>query len=274
MALAGPGDGSVAPAAVHGPRASSVAAPSRGPERGRTVGRRRVGTIAATLLLVGAISACAGDGATTEPPIGVTTTDAGVGMLLDGEPATGPAAGTHVAVVGVPQDSALNVRSAPSTDAPAVATLPSDAAGLVTTGAAWAAPDRTWYQIAADDTTGWANSSYLAMLGGTEDLTVEVETTMGRVPAADTIEHLGRLVAETVAGADTGATIVESAAPAVDEQTGTVTFDVIGIDGDPVAGVRLSVVGYPIDVESGFSLMSVSRTWLCAAGIDVDGRCV
>ena len=72
-------------------------------------------------------------------------------------------------------------------------------------------------------------------------------------------------------------------APSEGGDVGEVTYDVIGLADDSVAGVRLHVFGAPTDADlprsallqaSSFTLKTVETTALCGRGVTLDGLCV
>ncbi|RMF48245.1 MAG: hypothetical protein D6755_04105 [Anaerolineae bacterium] len=66
------------------------------------------------------------------------------------------------AVVLVDRDSALNLRSAPSLSAPALALLPYDARNLVPTGNRREADGQTWVEIESEYGNGWVSAAFLS----------------------------------------------------------------------------------------------------------------
>lgn len=204
--------------------------------------------------------------ATTEA---TTTTDADAttttiaGTAVD----EGPQAGDVLAVVGIAYDDVLNVRALPgflNDVADTIEPLGTVAATGVTRDLGRA----LWTELDTGTATGWSNLTYLAYLGGEDDATGEVVEAFEGVPIAPSMEELGLLVARMMESADVQSLIVMAVAP-VDNQ---VTFDVVGLGDDAVAGYRLVVNGS--GTEEGFALVTVVRTSLCARGVDEAGLCV
>lgn len=186
---------------------------------------------------------------------------------LPGDHIVGPARpGDLLAVMGVASDDVLNIRSRPGVDHPIVATAAPTAADLVATGRARALTRSIWYEVTVGETTGWANARYLGFLGGTDDVTAAFLD--GRpYPAAETMTDLGALVATEFASEDPPSSIVVAVAPTVGD-LGEVTYDVIGLGDDSVAGVRLHIFATPHDSGDGFVLRTIEATSLCARGSD------
>ena len=204
---------------------------------------------------------------TVVPP---TTAASGDGAELPGEPTpTHARKGAMLAVVGVPHDDVLNVRELPGMTA-IVTTLDPTATDVVSEGEGRLLPSSIWWKVTANGRTGWVNSRFVAYLVGVDDLTASVVRRHGGIPTAPTMETLGRSVAETLASEDPPSTIVMSVAPTVGD-LGEVTYDVVGVGDDALAGFRLHVFG--ASDGDGFSLKSVEATDLCARGLS-GGVCV
>lgn len=192
-----------------------------------------------------------------------------------GEPAddTAPQPGSTLGVIGVAHDDQLNVRAGPGVDQPVVTTLDPLTDGIVATGRGWRLSRSIWWEIETDEALGWAASRYLAYLGSVGDLTsLIVERLGGRYPEAETMIDLGRIVAEALASQDPPSAIVMSVGPTVGD-LGEVTFDVVGLGDDSVAGYRLHVFGRPADSQEGFVLHTVEATDLCSRGVTPEGLC-
>lgn len=194
---------------------------------------------------------------------------------LDGVPYVGPGpdAGDQVAVIGVAFDDLLMVRSGPGVEYAVVATLDPRAIGIPITGRAQLLPSSIWHEVDIDGVTGWVNSSYVALLGATDDATSRVVAAHGSIPTADTMLDLGALVSENFAGSESGTRITVTIAPSMND-LGEVAYDVIGLDDDSVVGYRLHVFGQQIDGSGPFSLHSVERTMLCFRGVTNEGLCL
>ena len=196
----------------------------------------------------------------TEPPTTTTT--------LAGEPFDlgFPREGDVLSVVGVAFDDLLNVREGPG-NTPIVGVLDPGEGGVFASGRARLLPTTIWWEI---DGIGWANASFLAYVGQTDDATAELVAGLGEYPTADTMAELGATVAGFFASDDPPSDVVMVVAPTVGD-LGQVTFDVIGLGDDALRGFRLLVLAEP--VADGFSLTSVERTSLCGRGLS-NGLCV
>ena len=186
---------------------------------------------------------------------------------LPGEPIDAPhQSGDQLAVMGVAHNDVLNIRARPGTDKPIVATATPTADDVVATGRARILPRSIWYEVTVDGVTGWAGSRYLSFLGGTDDLTSSF-LDGSPPPAAATMVELGELVAAGFASDEPASRIVQSVAPTVGD-LGEITFDVVGLGDDSIAGVRLHIFAVPHDSGDGFVLASIEGTEFCARGSD------
>ena len=191
---------------------------------------------------------------------------------LPGEPFDGfPQQGSELGVMGVAHDDVLNVRAGPGTDQRIVATAAPTADDLVATGRARRLSRSIWYEVTVDGTTGWASSRFLGFVDGTDDVTAAF---LGGQPppAAETMVELGQMVAAHFASEDPPSRIVQSVAPSVGD-LGEVTYDVVGLGDDSVAGFRLHVFAAPHDSGDGFVLTSIESTTFCWRGSDGE-QCV
>lgn len=186
------------------------------------------------------------------------------GLPLRGQPAT-------LAVIGVAADDVLNVRAGPGVDTEIVATLDPLATDVAASGAARRLPGSIWLEVDADGTTGWANSSFFAFLGSTDDITSRLLADLDERPSAPTLEELAREIAALVGSEDPPSDIVISDGPSVGD-LGEVTVDVVGLFDDAQRGVRLVV--FTTVEDDGFTLRTVEATALCGRGVTDDGRCV
>lgn len=84
-------------------------------------------------------------------------------LLLAGAAAAAPALPALHDVAGVAAGDVLNVRAAPTTDAPVIATLASDATGIEVVAVD---PTGRWGQVNAGEGAGWAALRYLAAQPG------------------------------------------------------------------------------------------------------------
>lgn len=199
---------------------------------------------------------------TTQPSSSTSaTTDAG----LPGEPFDlFIDEGDSLGVAGVAYDDMLNVRSKPGTEYPIVAKVGPTAVGLIATGQERLLPGSIWYEVTVEGTTGWVNSSFVGFVGGVDDSTAEFLSEFER-PSAPTMEQLGQIVADLVASVDPPSRIVQSVESSVGD-LGEVTYDVIGLGDDSLAGYRLHIFG----VQEGspdFLLTSIERTVFCSRGL-------
>jgi hypothetical protein len=184
-----------------------------------------------------------------------------------------PEAGDVLGVVGVAHDDVLNVRAVPGAEATIVGTLEPLADDVVALGRSRQLPGSIWTEVQAGGATGWVNSSFVAYLGGVDDITSQVIEDIGETPMAETMTSLGLLVAATLASDDPPPRIVMVAPPTVGD-LGEVTYDVIRVGDDAVRGTRLHVFGRPSEDGESFILKSVESTTLCGRGVTEDGLCI
>ena len=80
--------------------------------------------------------------------------------------------------------------------------------------------------------------------------------------------QMGEMIAADFASVDPPSSIVRSAAGGVGDGIGEITYDVIGLGDDSVAGFRLVIFGTenPESQES-FILKSIEQTTLCLRGL-------
>lgn len=190
------------------------------------------------------------------------------GEPFDGPPVHGMPA--TLAVIGVAADDVLNVRAGPGVDADVVATLAPLATDVAATGAARLLPGSIWLEVEVDGTTGWANSSFFAYLGSTDDITSQLLSEVDSRPSAPTLEELAEEVAALVASEDPPSEVVISDGPDVGD-LGEVTVDVIGTGDDAVRGLRLVV--FATQDGDAFTLRTVEATSLCGRGPDPGDGC-
>ncbi len=202
---------------------------------------------------------------TTETSTGSSSTDGSATTLPGEDIDLFTEAGDVLGVIGVAYDDELNIRAAPGADQDVVATAEPTADDLVATGRARKLPNSIWYEFTVGGTTGWANSSYVAYIGGTDDATAEYLARSDR-PTAETMADLGEFVAAGFASTDPESEIVQVVAPTVGD-LGEVTYDVVGIGDDAQIGYRLHIFGAQEDSGEGFSLRTIERTALCGRGL-------
>lgn len=192
---------------------------------------------------------------------------------LAGEPFEGPPVNGMPAmldVIGVAAGDVLNVRAAPGVDADVVATLAPLATDVAATGAARLLPGSIWVEVEVDGTTGWANSSFLAFIGSTDDITSRLLGEVDSRPSAPSLEELAAEVAALVASQDPPSEVVISDGPHVGD-LGEVTVDVIGLGDDAERGLRLVV--FATEGDGAFTLRTVEATSLCGRGPDLGDGC-
>ncbi len=251
-----------------------------------TIRRQPVVNVAALSALALLVASC-GAGTRSEPPTSAapettntvavptvtTATTSPVATTLPGEAfELGPAPGVVLGVVSVAHDDVLNVRDLPGLEGAIIAELDPLEDEVSATGRARLLPTTIWYEVISQGTRGWANASYLAYLGDTDDAASEIVELLGAIPTAETMEALGSAAAAALASEDPPSQITMSVAPTQGD-LGEVTFDVLGLGDDAVYGFRLHVFGQPSGA-GGFSLHSVQRTLLCGRGVTPDGLCV
>ena len=204
---------------------------------------------------------------TTPVPANTTTT-------LPGEPlGFGPSPGDVLGVVNVSYDDVLNLRAGPGTDFEVLKKMPARSDRVIANGRTQALPNSIWYEVTYTGVTGWASSTYLAYLGGVNDITAEIVGRFDDIPSAETMADLGLLVAETFPATERPLRVRMSGAPSVGD-LGEVIYDVLGFADDAVRGLRLHIFGVPSEGGESFSLKSVEATSLCARGVTDDGLCV
>lgn len=211
---------------------------------------------------------------TTSSTTTSSTTTSSTTTTLPGDPFDiVPAAGTALAVVGVEHDDVLNVRSGPGTEFDIIETLDPTSTEAISLGEGRLLPSSIWWKVDANGISGWANASFLAMIGVTEDATSAIVDSFGSIPTGETMLELGELVAGEAASEDPPSSIVVSVSPSVGD-LGEITMDVIGLGDDSVRGVRLHIFGQESEDGAGFTLKSVESTALCGRGVTDEGLCV
>jgi Bacterial SH3 domain len=224
---------------------------------------------------------------TTSPPTTITTstvtttgqvtttslsTSTSTTAELPGEPTNfGPKGGSRLAVMGVAFDDVLNVRVAPGANQTIVHELSPLADDIIATGHNRTLPQSIWYQVEVDGVTGWVSGAFVGYPGPVDDATAQIVQILGGIPEATNMLELGRSVAEGITSVEPPIRITVTVAPTVGD-LGEVTFDVVGLEDDAVAGFRLHIFGAPS--EGGFYLDSVEMFDFCSRGVDPDGFCV
>lgn len=187
---------------------------------------------------------------------------------LPGEPFEGFAEdGDVLAVMGVAHDDKLNIREGPGTDQALLTRVGPLEDDLTATGRARILTRSIWYEVSTSDgITGWANSSFLAFMGGVDDATAEF-LDGGDLPVTETMRQMGELVAAGFASTDPASDIVQSVAPTSGDLH-EITYDVVGIGDDSVSGYRLHIFAVSNgDNDEGFTLRSIERTTFCGRGL-------
>lgn len=180
----------------------------------------------------------------------------------------GPVAGTSLAVVGVSYDATLPLRSAPGGEQPVVASLGPLEDALVATGRAQQVDSSRWFEVRLGLVTGWADSTSLAYLGATDDVTERIVDKLGSTPTAPSMLELGRLVATAEASTEPPVSrLTVTVAPTTSGGVGEVTYDVVGFPDDSVLGERVHVIATPGET---FTLKKAEATTLCRRGVAGD----
>ncbi len=208
-----------------------------------------------------------GDDDTTDDDTGDDdTTDDDTGDDLPGEPFDGfTSDGDVLSAVGVAYDDVLNIRAVPGTNADIVATAEPTADDLVATGQARSLPESIWYEVTVGGATGWVSSRFVAFGGATDDATAEF-LAGGPPIEAETMVDLAQPIINFYASDDPPSNVVQSVEASVDD-LGEITYDVIGIGDDAVAGYRLHIFAMPTASGESFVLDSIERTFFCSRGV-------
>ncbi|HEX9767220.1 MAG TPA: SH3 domain-containing protein [Nitriliruptorales bacterium] len=202
---------------------------------------------------------------TTSPAVTTGPSTAPTGSEFPGEPFGRAIANAAYLVVGVAHDDTLNVRSGPGVDFGIVNEL--DPTGSATaTGDDRLLDSGLWIEVTADGVTGWANYAFLALAGGTFDVTSEIITANGgEAPQSDDMTTLAQMVAQLRASTEPPSDIQLVVAP-TEGDLWEVTVDVIGLGDDAQKGERLHVFAEPI--TEGYRVKTVEMTVLCDRGVD------
>ncbi len=183
----------------------------------------------------------------------------------------GPRAGNRLAVMGVAFDDVLNVRAAPGANQTIVHELSPLADDIIATGHNRTLPQSIWYQVEVDGITGWVSGAFVGYPGPVDDATAQIVQILGGIPEAENMLELGWSIAEGITSVESPTRITVTVAPTVGD-LGEVTFDVVGLEDDAVAGFRLHIFGNPS--SGGFYLDTVETFNFCSRGVDPDGFCV
>lgn len=206
--------------------------------------------------------------ATTTTTPGTTTTTG-----LPGEPIDfGPAEGDVLMVIGVRHDDVLNLRAGPGTNQSILDEIPPTFDDLVARGNTRQLPSSLWVEVSYEDTTGWVSLRFIGYEGDTSDETSRIVSDLGETPVEPTMKALGELVAEQFASQDEPESDIAQVTEVTTGDLAEVTYDVVGLGDDAVAGVRLHI--FAQQGSDGFTLKSVEVTVICGRGVDGDGACV
>jgi hypothetical protein len=173
--------------------------------------------------------------------------------------------------MGVAFDDVLNVRVAPGADQTIVYELSPTADDIIALGHNRSLPQSIWFQVEVDGITGWVSGAYVGYPGPVDDVTAQIVQILGGIPEAEDMLELGRSIAEGITSVEPPTRITVTVAPTVGD-LGEVTFDVVGLEDDAVAGFRLHIFGAPSG--GGFYLDSVETFNFCSRGVDLNGFCV
>jgi hypothetical protein len=163
----------------------------------------------------------------------------------------------------------LNLRAGPGVDFDVVAELAPLEADVIATGRSRLIDDMSsiWVEAEVDGVTGWANSRFLALLGGVDDITSQLGTPAGGSELVDVAEAVAR---QWAGEAEDYITVTVVDGPRHGD-LGEITVDVLGMGDDSVLGARLHIFASP---DGGrFTARTVEATMLCARGVD-DGLCI
>ncbi len=199
---------------------------------------------------------------TTSPGSTTTVGDADLpGEVWDGFAQEGDV----LSVFGVEADDELNIRAMPGTDNEIIGAAAPTADDLVATGRARQLPRSFWYEVSHGGVTGWVSVAFVAYEGGTDDATAEYLAENGSA-SAETLQDLGRIVAQGFASVDPDSELVESIAPTIGD-LGEVTYDVVGLGDDAGAGYRIHVFATEGESGESWDLRTIERTSYCTRGV-------
>jgi hypothetical protein len=173
--------------------------------------------------------------------------------------------------MGVAFDDVLNVRVAPGADQTIVHELDPVADDIIATGHNRTLPQSIWYQVEVDGVTGWVSGAFVGYPGPVDDVTAQIIQQLGGIPEAANMLELGRAITEGLTTGEPPTRITVTVAPTIGD-LGEVTYDVVGVGDDAVAGFRLHIFG--ASSGSGFYLDTVEALNFCSRGVDPDGFCV
>lgn len=183
-----------------------------------------------------------------------------------------PYAGAEFAVVGVAADDVLNVRTGPGVEFDVAYTLGPLEDSVIATGQNRQLPSGdVWALVRQGAREGWVNAAYLLLPSSTEDVTASNFPSPADLPRASTVEDLAHLVADAVAGGDSGPRVTIVDGPHAGDLY-EVTVDVIGLGDDSAGGYRLHLFAVR-EGDGPFLLRTVESTVLCSRGVS-DGGCL
>ncbi|CAN5809858.1 hypothetical protein BH23ACT4_BH23ACT4_16460 [soil metagenome] len=248
---------------------------------------RRITTtlLASMALLLAACGADVGEATTTAPTstttttvetttttADTTTTTQATTTTLAGEPIDfGPAEDDIVMVIGVAYDDVLNLRAAPGANQPISDEIPPTFADLVAQGNTRDLSPGFWIEVDYEGTVGWVNFAYTAFEGEVTDETSAVIDELGERPVESTMTDLAEVVADVFNSDDELQADIIQVTEVVEGDLTEVTYDVVGLGDDAVAGFRLHI--FAEKSGGGFTLRTVEVTLLCARAV-ADGLCV
>lgn len=175
-------------------------------------------------------------------------------------------------VIGVRHDDVLNLRAGPGTNQSILEEIPSTFTDLVARGNTRQLPSSLWVEVSYENTTGWVSLRFVGYEGDTTDETARVVSELGETPVESSMTALGELVAEQFASQDEPESDIVQVTLVTTGDLVEVTYDVVGLGDDAVAGVRLHI--FAEQVSGGFSLKSVEVTVICGRGVDESSACV
>jgi hypothetical protein len=175
-------------------------------------------------------------------------------------------------------DGGLNLRAEPGISAPIVIALPRGT-DVRTLGGCEVIDDRQWWEVVDPDENdiGWVASSFLSAeeIGGGFGTTFSSEEFVGL--EAGTVEDLMTAIAQQLGDEDAVQRLVNEP-EGVDAQGAVVTFDVLGLKDDSIAGYRIDLnFIFDRDVDDAiiaFRGGTAMLTPFCARGVSADGLCV
>ncbi|ROR72093.1 SH3 domain-containing protein [Bogoriella caseilytica] len=182
--------------------------------------------------------------------------------------------GSTANVVRVEYDDVLNVRAMPAADTEIVGEIePTGAVTLAGRERMVEGSGDLWAEVELAEGYGWVNSTYLAFLAATEDVTADFD----EVPPAEEPSAIANSVGERVADSLEGDDDAHGPWPewvvigSTEVDGGWASWvDVTGMGDDSVLGYRYHVV---MSETEGYEIQSVSATAICSRGVsEEDGE--